>query len=250
MLVRGISLRFSVGHLIFFYFGCLPRVITTATGYDLSRTSVFFCKLRAYFLAFGLLISRHFLCLISIDRWMVTSSQAWLRQLSSLKIARWMIIIGTLIWFLFSLCMPIWYQIEGSRGCVGASSTGFPLFYTIYNLVTILGPLIIMIIFNISILINVRALHRGRVSVHSDSVSTVVARGTQSHRKDHQLIKLSLVQGIVYIFLTSLYAYNGTYSFVTQSAIKTHERTVIDGFVTVIGVNLMYLYMAVSRFFP
>lgn len=236
----------SIGHLIFLYFGALPRVVTTVTGFDLTRTSIVFCKIRAYFLAFGLLISRYFLCLISIDRWMVTSTHVWLRSMSSLKVAKWMTMTGIVLWMIFSICMPVWYQIEGSRGCVGASNTAFPLFYAIYNLATILGPLAIMIFFNALILFNVRQLRRGRVSIQTDS-TIVVARGPQSHRRDHQLIKLSLVQGIVYVFLTSLYAYDGTYTFITQSIVKTRERVIIDRFITLVGINLMYLYMAVRK---
>jgi hypothetical protein len=40
---------------------------------------------------------------------------------------------GTSLWFIFSLCMPIWYRIEGSGGCVAASDSAFPLFYAVYN---------------------------------------------------------------------------------------------------------------------
>ena len=237
----------SVGHLIFFYFGCLTRIVTAWTSFDLTRTSIVFCKLRAFFLAFSLLISRHFLCMISIDRWMITSSHVWLRQLSSLKMARLMIISGTIIWFGFSLCMPVWYRIEGNRGCVGASDTAFPLFYAVYNLATILGPLVIMIFFNIFILFNTRQLTRSTVVVHSGT-RTASIQGVKYRRKDLQLIRLCLIQGGVYILLTSLYAYTGTYSFFTQTMIKTHERMIIDAFISTVGINLMYSYMAVSQF--
>lgn len=237
----------SVGHLIFFYFGCLTRIITAWTSFDLTRTSIVFCKMRAFFLAFSLLISRHFLGMISIDRWMVTSSRVWLRRLSSLKMARVMIIGGTFTWFGFSLCMPIWYQIEGNRGCVGASNTAFPLFYAVYNLATILGPLSIMIFFNILILYNTQHLARSTVVVHSGTRAASI-QGVKYRRKDLQLIRLCLIQGVVYILLTSLYAYTGTYSFFTQTMIKTRERTIIDGFISTVGINLMYSYMAVSRF--
>ena len=236
----------SIGHLIFFYFGCLTRFITVWTTFDLTRTSMVFCKLRAYFLAAGLLTSRYFLCLISIDRWMISSNHTWLRKLSSLKVAKWMIIGGAIVWFAFSLCMPIWYRVEGDRGCVGASDTAFPLFYAVYNLVTILGPLFIMIVFDALILFNIRQLPRSRVVVHSRAPTTT--RPALKHRrKDLQLIKLCLIQGAVYVLLTSLYAYTGTYSFVTRHMIKTQERTIIDGFISTVGINLMYLYMAVNQ---
>ena len=232
----------SLGHLVFLYFGCLNRVISVWTTFDLTRTSLFFCKLRAYSMACGLLASRHFLSLISIDRWMVTSRHGWLRRRSSLHVARWMTGTGVGLSLTVSLCMAIWYRIEGSRGCVGATDTLFPLFYTVYNLATILVPFVIMLVFSSLILFNVRQASR------RTGPASGTGRRTNYHRKDVQLIKLSFIQGIVYILGTSLYAYNGTYSFVTATMIKTHERIVVDGFLASIGINISYLYMAVSQF--
>ncbi|UJR14211.1 hypothetical protein I4U23_001204 [Adineta vaga] len=237
----------SVGHLIFLYFGCLTRVITSWSGFDLTRSSIYFCKIRSYFLACGLLISRHFLCMICIDRWMVTSSHTWIRRQSSVKSARWMIIGGAGLWFSFSICMLVWYRIEGSRGCVGASDTAFPTFYAIYNLVTILGPLFIMILFSLLVLINVRQVQQRRVATVTET-TVITKKGLHYQRKDIQLIKLSLIQGIVYVLFTSIYAYSGTYSFFSQTMIKTRERTIIDGFISTIGVNISYLYMAATFF--
>ncbi|CAF0847026.1 unnamed protein product, partial [Adineta ricciae] len=142
----------SLGHLVFLYFGCFTRIITAWSGYDLSRTSIIYCRIRIYFLTISLLTARCFLCFISIDRWMVTSRRHTIRQLSTTKTARWFILIGLGFCILFSINFPIWYQIEGTRGCIGAPDTFYPLFYTIYNLVITIGPFIIMILFSLLVL--------------------------------------------------------------------------------------------------
>ena len=61
-----------------------------------------------------------------------------------------------------------------------------------------------------------------------------------------QLIKLSLIQGIVYVLFAALYAYNGTYTYITQSVVKSRERVIIDGFITTIDI---FLYTVVSKTF-
>ena len=230
----------SLGHLVFLYFGCLTRIITAWTNQDLTRISIIYCRIRIYFLTISLLTARYFLCFISIDRWMITSRKNSIRQLSSLKIARWFIIIGTSFCMIFSINFPIWYRIEGSKGCIGAPDTFYPLFYTIYNLVITLGPFFLMILFSLLVLYNLRQVNRRQVTC-----GTQTNTGQQFRRKDIQFIKLSLIQVLLYILFNTFYAYNATYAFITQSTTKTTERAAIDSFLSTIGLNISYLYMAV-----
>ncbi|CAF0974024.1 unnamed protein product [Adineta steineri] len=60
----------------------------TMSIYDLSSISLPFCKIRIYFVLNGLNISRYLLCLISLNRWMITSRDAGIRKKSSPKLAR------------------------------------------------------------------------------------------------------------------------------------------------------------------
>ncbi|CAF4950552.1 unnamed protein product, partial [Rotaria sp. Silwood1] len=57
-----------------------------------------------------ILLSRYFLCLISVDRWMITSPNAWLRQQSSPRVARWLIIIGIGFFTIYSVHASIGFQ--------------------------------------------------------------------------------------------------------------------------------------------
>lgn len=235
----------SVGHLVFLYAGCLTRIIVAWSGFDLNRTSIIYCRIRIFFLAFGLLLARYFLCFISIDRWMVTSTSAFIRRLSSIKIARWLVLSGTSFCVLFCTNVPIWYRIEGSRGCVAAADTYFPLFFTIYNLVITIGPMIVMVLFSVLGLNNLRRSRRPQASglTHTNMASTTVG---QFQRKDIQFIKLSLMQVVVYILCTSFYGYTTTYAFITQSTTKTPQQAALDSFLNTIAVNISYFYMAVS----
>ena len=235
----------SFGHLIFLYFGCLTRIITAWSGYDLNGTSIIYCRIRIYFLTISLLMARYFLCFISIDRWMVSSTKNSIRELSSLKIARWFIIFGLSFCIIFSMKFPIWYRIERIRGCVGASDTYYPLFYIIYNLIITFGPFIIMILFSLLVLNNIRKFRRRQIAAKTQINNTILPISKQFQRKDLQFIKLFLIQVIVYILLNTFYTYNITYAFLTQSNIKTPEQFALEEFLSTIGLIISYLYMAV-----
>ncbi|UJR32793.1 hypothetical protein I4U23_020255 [Adineta vaga] len=237
----------SLGHLIFLYFGCLTRILTTWLGYDLSRTSIIYCRIRIYFLTISLLTARLFLCFISIDRWMVTSRENSIRQLSSMKIVRWFIFIGISFCILFSINFPIWYRIEGTRGCIGAPDTFYPLFYTIYNLVITIGPFVIMIFFSLLVLNNLRRRHRRQI-IGTTQTAVPIVTTQQYYRKEMQFIKLSLIQVFLYVLCNTFYAYNATYAFITQSFVKTPEQVILDSFLSTIGLNISYFYMAITFF--
>ena len=84
----------SIGHLLILDSLCLARIVTTSTGNNVFQYIMSLCKLRTYAFYLSLYLSRYFLCLISIDRWMVTSSSASasteeLKSCSSMVNYRW-----------------------------------------------------------------------------------------------------------------------------------------------------------------
>ena len=239
----------SLGHLLFLYFGLFTRLMSTWLGFDLTRTSIIYCQIRIYFLTLSLLMARYFLCLISIDRWMITSRQNAIRQLSSLKIARWFMLVGVGFCMIFSSHFPIWYRIEGNRGCVGASNTFYPLFFMIYNLVITIGPFFVMILFSALVLKNLREGRHRQVASTFNTQATITSMNParQSRRRDVQFIKLSLMQTLIYIVCNTFYAYNATYAFITQSIVKSAERAALDSFLSTIGLIISYSYTAVSH---
>ena len=179
---------------------------------------------------------------------MITSTNTAIRRLNSMKIARWFMIIGCCFCILFSIMMPIWYRIETDRGCVAASNTFFPLFFTIYNLVLTIAPIFVMIIFSLLALNNLR---KSRFRQVTTSKTTNLQLGTTMnrfvyHRRDIQFIKLAFIQMLIYILCTSFYGYTATFTFITQSMVKTKEQIAMDSFLNTIAINISYLYMGVS----
>jgi hypothetical protein len=129
-------------------FRCLVRIITYGWNYDYDIGGIFpsVCKFRVYVSVLFMALTRHFLCLITIDRWMKTSRSAWLRQKSSPKYAKWFIILSFIFWTVFSIHAPIGLQ-SASHNCTVPAEDTYALFYAIYSIAVGIIPFLIMIIF-------------------------------------------------------------------------------------------------------
>jgi len=239
----------SIGHLLYLDLGCLTRVIPAWTQYDLSLISLPFCKARIYFVLIGLTISRYLLCLISIDRWMTTSRNVRIRQLSSPKIAR-RLIIGAVL-FLISINLPIsiGYVIDKISGCGPSTESIYSLFYTIYNIILSLAPLFILTIFSLLTLSNIRHIgHRQILPTTQITLNTHTAanRERRHNNKDIQFIKLSLIQVAAYVIFNTLHGYTTIDAVITQNQIQNADQIAIVGFLNGLGLNLHYTYTGVN----
>jgi len=247
----------SLTHLLLLNVSCLPRIVTASTGYDITSYLVVLCKLLSYLFDLSLVFSRHFLCLIAIDRWMVTSSSAWLRQQSSPRITRWLIIVSIIFWSIFDVHSAIGFQSTSSY-CIPQPRSIYSLFYSIYGIIVSLLPMIIMIIFGVLTLRNVRSsirrqIHPERTNLPSrldpaSATTSVVPPPRHRFKRDFQLMRLSLFQIIVYLLLNSLWSAFPLYAFKvnTQGTPTTIDQHNMLDFLYGFSLNLVYTYMAVS----
>jgi hypothetical protein len=231
--------------------GCLTRVISAWIQYDLSLISLLFCKIRIYFVLTALPISRYLLCLISIDRWMITSRNTAIRKQSSPKGARRLILGGVLFLITVSVYIPVGYVIDKNLGCGPSTDPVYSLFYTIYNIILTLTPLLTLIIFSVLILINIRHIgHRQVYPITQLSLNHEIPNQRRRYqKKDIQYIKLSLTQVAGYILFNTLHGYNTIYAIVIRKTTKTADQRAIEIFVYGIGLNLHYTYTGVNLFF-
>jgi hypothetical protein len=135
---------------------CLSLIVVNSTSNNVFQYMMSLYKIRVYFFELSLLLSRYFLCLISIDRWMVTSSNAWIRQLSSTRVARWLIIIGIIFCIIFSSHAAIGYQTS-PIDCTPPFGSIYELFVSIESIITSMTPMFIMNVFSFLTIRNVRS---------------------------------------------------------------------------------------------
>jgi len=130
-------------------------MITTWLNYNGFSTINSLCKICSYLNVLTLVLTRHFICLISIDRWLITSTNIYLRNKSSLKNIRWIIFSSFSFWIIFSIHTTIGYSSQ-TIGCSPSSNSDYAIFSAIYNIITSSTPFFIAIIFSILTMINIR----------------------------------------------------------------------------------------------
>ncbi|CAF3321457.1 unnamed protein product [Rotaria sp. Silwood2] len=246
----------SLAHLCVLIFACLPRIISALTAYDLSSRSLAFCKFRAYATDVSLVLARHFLCLIAIDRWLITSAHLWIRNQSSARITRRLIAGSFIFWSLFNIHVPIQYGI-GRLGCSPPLGTTYELFYSMYNIIMSLIPMFIMSLFTVLAVRNLRLRMNNRVQpqpITTGSSTNPVVSSTafttdnlRQSKRESQLIKLSILQVIAFLILNTIRAIFPLYSFLMNSrgSLTADERSLAI-FLNGIGNNLLFTYTAIT----
>lgn len=245
----------SVAHISVLCFACLPRIISASTGYDLSSQSLAFCKFRGYITDVSLTLGRHFLCLIAIDRWLVTSAHLWIRNHSSPKITQRVIIISVLFWIICNIHSMIKFDI-GRLGCSPPLGTTYELFYSMYNVAASVVPMFIMSIFTVLATRNLRLRVGIRIQPHPLTNSsrtnppgisnTNTSNQLRQSRRERQLIRLSILQVTVFLILNAIRAFFPLYSFLLNSRGNlTPDEVNVAVFINGIGNNLLFTYTAV-----
>ncbi|UJR31291.1 hypothetical protein I4U23_018789 [Adineta vaga] len=251
----------SLSQILLLNLNFLLRSITSWTHYDGFSTINSLCKIRSYFSVLSLVLVRHFICIISIDRWLVTSSNIWLRRQSSLKNVRWIIISSFLFWILFSIHAPIAY-ISKISTCSPIVDLNYAIFSTIYNISTSSAPFFIVIIFSTLTIINIRQSHQRitpvqpassipiNARVPASSAAVPQLRSTRKNNRDMHFIRLAIFQVIPYLFLNFVSSFSPIMLYLNSiSTHQTTESTVIFSFIHYVGVYLSCLYVSVTVLF-
>ncbi|CAF2858349.1 unnamed protein product [Rotaria sp. Silwood2] len=95
------------------------RLLTVGFGIDLTRMSVVWCKARYYFFSTwaGILLTCQ--CLATLDQFLITSRNARLRRLSSIKGAYRAVVVTLIVWWLHGIPWLIYQDISPISGaCV------------------------------------------------------------------------------------------------------------------------------------
>ncbi|CAF2660405.1 unnamed protein product [Rotaria sp. Silwood2] len=244
----------AVAHLFLLTFSCLPRIISALTGFDLLGRSLTFCKFRAYAIGASLALARHFLCLIAIDRWLITSSSLETRNQSSPRITRRVIVGSFIFWSLFNIHVPIKYDI-GRLGCSPPLGTSYELVYSIYNITASMIPMFIMSLFTILAVRNLRLRMRNRIQPQPITTgsgatpmtksSNVTTQQLRQSRRDGQLIRLSILQVVAFLILNTMRGIFPLYSFLMNSRgnLTADDRSQLL-FFSGFGNNLLFTYAA------
>ena len=141
-----------------------PQIISNKLGYDLTYTSLAWCKLKtAFSLVFGV-CSVYTICFSAIDQYLATNHRYSFRQMSTMKLAHRLTIINICFCILHNLIFLIFTEIQSTFGCQIYNpilKQYFSFFY--YPILSTGLPLIITSIFSLLAYHNVRHLVRRQV---------------------------------------------------------------------------------------
>jgi hypothetical protein len=86
----------SINNMVILYIGLLTYYLASSWGLDIAITHVVVCKIRALFVYASLCLSLWLTVLASIDRFLSSSENVRLRQMSNLRTSRKMILFTTI----------------------------------------------------------------------------------------------------------------------------------------------------------
>ena len=208
-----------------------------AYGYtiNLSVANTSFCRLD-YYLGYTLdTLSPFYLIMASIDRILVTSRDAHIRQRSTHHLAYICIIGGTICFMLIHshtlIFMKVMEIMPNYYICYSDSKV-YLAFTNYYGLAKTLFFPTLMLICEVCTMKNIQSAHRARVAPMSTTAGSVV---TPARAKDRQLIKILLINVTVYIAFNMMPATVAVYQQITYYQIKDLAQNRMDLFLTSIA---------------
>ncbi|CAF1311405.1 unnamed protein product [Adineta ricciae] len=223
----------SINNTIAIYFTIFVRYMIEAWNLDITLTSVFICKVRQYLSSTAMALCSWFIVLASIDRFLSSSKSVRLRRLSSVSIARKVIILTIIIMLALYSTVLIIYEIAvtyGQRVCT-ITSINYFIYYTVEPFIMGVIPVILQSIFGALIVLNVRSMHNRVVPIADN------ARNERQRSNDRQLVKMHLIQVLIAILLLSPYAIQVTYYSITVTMLK-RPLPMFDQAIFVFTLNL------------
>ncbi|UJR14308.1 hypothetical protein I4U23_001303 [Adineta vaga] len=237
----------SIVDIISISFGLITRIFAS-WQLDPTSTNNYLCKLRAFIVFTSRTMGIWLIMFASIDRWFLSSRKYHLRRLSNLKTVQ----SGIIFCFLISICsyihMFFCYEanlIHTPLKCYGKNTLCCLVTDSIYALITILIPSIIMIVFSLMIIYNIHHLRKRIQNTTIFSIGIPLRkRDIRIRRTDYHLLRLLLVQALLLVIFCTPQAIQKFY--ITFQSIDSYDnwKTVFHSFLYNIEVLLAFMASA------
>jgi hypothetical protein len=212
----------SINNLFAVYVAILSRYLSFSWNLDITNTNTVLCKLRLLFVYVSPTLVLWFPILASIDRFFSSSKSVQLRQLSSLPVARKNIVFMTIFMYLIFSHVLIFGKpvLSGSTSSCTFYSNTYNIFFSFFFLIVAsILPLVLMCVFGILIIRNVRSI-RNRVAPQNHD-----ARTERMRSNDRQLFIMLLFQLLITALLTTPYATASVYNVISTTILNYKGST-------------------------
>ena len=223
----------SIFNALYILINLTSRIVSVGFAYDLTATSVTWCKTRNFFVATLGLITFTCSCLATIDQFFVTSRSASLRLCSNLKWAHRMVLIAIIVWCLHGIPFLIFYDIIPTSKSCGSTNRTLTTYVPIFVCVLLCGiPISLMIIFGF---LTYRNIHHIRLLAEQHA--------------DRQFTKMILIKVVLIIITNTPFGSYTAYSLITSGMTKDVDRQMQEYLAVSILSVLNYAYYVVCIFF-
>lgn len=168
------------------------RLLADQYHIDPTKDSVVLCKIIVYVNHVGIFMAPTFVVLASIDRWCASSTNVQPRKLSSIKIARWMILFTIILFLLFFINSAILVNLQNTDpyGCRIRADTVYKQIYVFVqaSMVSFISP-ILMTFFGLMTIYNIKMARVQPVTI------------SRNRRTGNQLANMLLIQVSTHIIL-------------------------------------------------
>jgi hypothetical protein len=236
----------SIAGLVSIISGLTPRMLNGLAA-DLFDTVRWICKIRGFTLFTSRAIAFWLIMLATIDRWLLSCTDVHRRHLSTKKNAKRGIAIVTSLSIIIHCQCLYCYESNLLNTPVKCFSNGMAcrlMNDVLFSVCAILIPLLVMTIFGLMTLNNVRharnRIHVGHVSTVNQSKGSNI-RLQRSNKTDHRLLTMLFVQVILLALLTIPLSIEKLYSTLTSNDVKSRFRRAIENIIYNFALLLTYL---------
>ncbi|UJR20372.1 hypothetical protein I4U23_023504 [Adineta vaga] len=225
-------IAYNIANFAYIFSSLLSLTMGSGYNIDPSSYSVVLCRLRHYTTTLFNVLSPFYLILASIDRILITSPSALIRQRSTRRLAYMSIICGTFFWSLFHMHPFIASNIIeiAPNLFVCMFQPGIHLtFVSYYSLVKEIAALSVMIMCGLWSIKNVRHFHQIHVEPSLSLTRRAVAIGTQANTaKNRQMLWMLFLDITIYVLFSFTFAIFLMYQQITQNHFKNVEQQEIE----------------------
>ena len=215
---------------------CTIYILPLIYKFEPGNVSTVWCKLKNVLPQLLRLLSTSMVCLAAFDQFLSTSHRLFLRQCSSLRLARRLCVAALCLWVCHSIPYTVFYAIVPPSGCINRSAQlikYYSFFY--YPILHGLLPILMSSLLSLLAYRNVRYLVRRQVPV--------VRR-----RLDRQLTAMVFVRVIVFVILLLPYTIYRIYSLNVTIARTEQYRFAVDRLIYSVTSSLSNFNYAVRWF--
>jgi hypothetical protein len=242
----------TLSNIIVLYWVVVTRIFSDGYANDLSIRSNTFCKIRYFLTYYSRTLSTWFIVLACFDRWL-SSNQAR-NRFNTVLFARQLIFIICIVCFLSYLHICFLFNIQTSSSSLTCYAN--PGIYQVFSdlqylIFYALGPPILMLIFG---LLTIKNIRRNRRLVQP---TANVQNQSNINRRDNQLLTMLLLQVMIIIIFTLPFAIQklvNTFTTTTnQTSLQKAQYNLLTGTLRLISYGShafgFYFYTLAARIF-